>query len=265
MKKEFSCFLAALLLVLGSCSNDIQENSKENLILPKTIKHINDGKLSESLISTITYNENKIVSIKSKKERTDFTYENDKIVKQITYNIEGNKETKYTETAYSYLDGKLYTVDRFADDKKIKYVYIYNADGTIRKEIYNYDTGKELKSTTNEVFTLIDGNIIKSIYDHGLVKIISTNFYQYDTKNNVFKNILGLNLLLDQVDFSSEINISSANNIKRHVIAMEHGSEIASEPYANTLEYTYSSKDYPIKKITYDYTGKEIQIIEYTY
>ncbi|MEN2400806.1 hypothetical protein GKZ90_0013550 [Flavobacterium sp. MC2016-06] len=267
MKKEFVCFLSAFLFILSSCSNDIQENSKVNLILPKTIKYINIEKPSESLISAITYDGNKIVSIKDKKERTDFIYENNRIVKQIKYKLDGEKETKHKETSYNYLDNKLYIVETFVNYKKTKYIYKYIEDNTIRKEIYDFDndTGKESISAKNEIFTFINGNITKSVYDWGYINLISNSFYQYDTNNNVFKNILGLNLLLDQADFGSEINISSANNMKRHVVAMEHGPEIASEPYADNLEYVYNSKGYPIRKTTYDYAGRETEIIEYTY
>jgi hypothetical protein len=268
MKKKLLYFLLSSLLILNSCSSDI-DNKSEPSVLLKTIKNVDLNDSSKSLISTIIYDGNKIVSIVNKTRKTVYDYDGNQIVKQVIYHlINGNEET-YSEATYSYIDDKLHIVNLFEEGRKTKYIYTYNDNGTVEKEFYdtNDKTGKESKSDERKVLTVVNSNIVKSERNFGEDNdVTTTSRYDYDTNNNAFKNVLGFNLLLDYANFGYEkAYITSDNNLKRHVEFTIMGQDLISEPYADTMQYEYNKKGYPTKKTTYDYKGDVTEIIEYTY
>jgi hypothetical protein len=270
MKKKLHYFLAATLLILVSCSSD---DSKADLstkvILPKTLTY-KTGADDTYLTDTFTYDGTKIISVTSKLRKTIFTYNGNKIVKEVGYYFDEDKEVKYSETSYSYVNGKLDTVtESISGEYYNKRAYIYNEDGSVKVDMYYVDkqTGIESKEGANKMLYFLNKNLIKLIsdIDSQSLSYTSTNVYEYDTNNNAFKNILGFNLLLNQTSFGSETNISSVNNLKKHYITTIHGPDIVFEPYSNIMEYEYDAKGYPIKKTSYDYTGSVYEIVEYTY
>lgn len=272
MKKILFYFLSVSLFILTSCSNDNSDNDQDtNSVLPKAIKFINETDLSKSDITTISYDGNKIVNVLSENEKIAYTYEGDKIVNEVKYYLENGKEKMYCNLLYTYENNRLKTVETVVYGEDIRYVYIYNSDGTVTIETYNLDkkSAKELKKTENKVLTFINGNLSKSVSNWGdsYDDVVTTCRYDYDTNNSAFKNVLGLSLLLDQANFGSELNISCTNNIKKVNAYSRQGpsSDIQFEPHLNTMEYKYNKKGYPIKKTTTDYTGKIIEIIEYIY
>jgi len=267
MKKIFFCFFASSLFIIASCSND-SDHQNNNSILPKTITSRDSDNISQD-ITTINYDGNKIVNLLAKSLKIDYSYEGDKIVTQRRYYLNGEKKSKYYEATYSYANDKLHKVSLSDHGREKEYVYTYNNDGTIKKQTYELGNKISLDKNGEEIFFVVDGNIVKSEYNWGgdQSDIVTTCIYEYDLKNNVFKNITGLNLLLDQADFLSEINIFSGNNVIRHKVSTIQGplSNIQFEFYSNKMKYEYNKKGYPTKKITYDYTGRIINIIEYTY
>jgi len=245
-------------------------------MLPKKITYNNGEKIYQT--ATFTYDDNKIVSISSEKSLIEFTYDGNQIVKEIQYSRYEGKETKYYEILYTYLNDKLETgVLTFGSQYQYggkKYMYSYNEDGTVKKETYDTDikTGKQLENYSTGILTFENGNLIKSVSNWGDRPYITTCRYEYDVKNNAFKNILGLNLLLDLADFSSEFNFFSINNINTFnvVTNLVPGTDpklatIAFEPFGHTMNYEYNKKGYPTKRTMYDYKGDIKEIIEYTY
>lgn len=258
------------LLFLTSCSNEDRTNTiSQELILPKTITYLTQTD-EDYRMCTLTYNGNKILDITNRLWRINFLYDGDKIFKQIKYDIINNKEIKHSEILYSYENDKLKTVTKSINGHDIvKYVYLYNEDDTIRKEIYDVDsqTGVELKSNTKELLLFSNGNLIKKNLniENGLFSYTSNSIYEYDDNHNVFKNILGFDLLLDQAYIDSQINISCLNNIKKQVTAIKSQSEIVSEPYFNIVKYDYNYNGYPMKKTVYDMSGMINEEIVYKY
>lgn len=277
MKTKLLYYLiASIALIFASCTND--DNSDNNsLTLPKTITYRHqDNTIYQT--ATFTYDSNKIVSISSEKSLIEFTYDGNQIVKEIQYSRYEGKETKYYEILYTYLNDKLETgVLTFGSQYQYngkKYMYSYNEDGTVKKETYDTDieTGKQSENYSTGILTFENGNLIKSVSNWEDRPYITTCRYEYDVKNNAFKNILGLNLLLDLADFSSEFNFFSLNNINTfHVVTnLVPGTDpklatIAFEPFGHTMNYEYNKKGYPTKRTTYDYNGDIKEIIEYTY
>lgn len=268
MKKKWLYFLLSSTLILNSCFSDSVDKN-ENSVLLKTIKNVDLNDSSKNLISTITYDGNKIVSVVNKTQKTVYMYDGNQIVKQVMYYLNNGKEETYSEATYSYINDKLHVVNLFEEGRKTKYIYTYNDNGTVEKEFYdtNDKTGKESKSDEKKVLTVVNSNIVKSEHNFGEDNnVTTTSRYDYDTNSNAFKNILGFNLLLDQVSFGYEkINLFSLNNLKKHIEFTIQGQDMISEPYADTMQYEYNKKGYPTKKITYDYEGDIKEIIEYTY
>ena len=255
-----------LTFILTSCSsNDDDSGSATDLILPKIVEISYPEHSEKNKTLLITYNGNKIVSAKNEETRTVFTYDGNVIVKEIQYDLIGDK---IMETSYSYTGGKLtsllyarnFTSEYPFGEYKGRYVYTYNIDGTIKKETYsiNATTGIETNNDYTETFIFQNGNLIKLIAVDAMTSIVSTrtSIYEFDSKNNPFKNVLGYNLLLDQ-------GYSNANNLIKHTYSY---SEAESTVSINETVYEYDAKGYPTKQTYYQEDGVTVgEIREYTY
>lgn len=199
MKKILYCFLIAA--TISSCSNDENSNEpeKSNVLVTKIIK-----KYSSSDIATneFLYEDNKILT-----ERNNtgflrkFTYDENVIIRieeTVNNNFQNSRD-------YSYKDGKL-----------IKMVLKQNYGGTIMYTYTHKDDGNvsyiktQTGSENSTGFLLIsNGNIIENTVTYG-GKYPSTVTYkfEYDNKNNPFKNVLGFNLLLDDQEMFSSNNLT---------------------------------------------------------
>lgn len=269
MDKSYFYFLIIFLTTIVSCTTDNGIDQTENrLMLPKTLI-VNYG-YSDSDVISFTYEGNKIKSILSKSQKNEYVYSGNKIVLETKYKIVNNQDIKLSETSFSYVNNKLYSISTIENEnvKERKYIFLYNDDGTIKKEDYYFDdpSGKVLQSDSNDVLTFDKGNLIKSVYDWGNNRdVITSSRYEYDTKNNAFKNVLGFNKLLYDLDLLYELNVFSANNITKHVNSPIKSGTIIFEPYANTMIYDYDKNGYPTKRTTYDFMGEKIQELEYRY
>jgi len=266
--KKILCLFSALALVLTSCSSD--DNQDSNVVLPRTIKYSNIQYPSDNSSYVSTYDGNKVVSVKDEAGRTYYTYEGSQIVKEINYDTESGKDIISDIVGYKYTNGKL-TESTFAEgfsaefpngEYQSRYVYIHNADGTIKKEHYriNTKTGVETKNSTVEVLTFANGNLVKSVETDSETGSVFTAVYEYDNKNNPFKNILGFNLLIGHSE--GEGSVSSINNVIKYTASYEDGGT------ANVYkrEILYDANDYPSKITNYKNDGTTInEINEYTY
>lgn len=271
MKTKMLYFLiASITLIFTSCTSD-ENNDNDNLILPKTITYKDkNNKIYQT--TTFTYEGNKIVSLSSGYLYIDFIYNGNRIVKEIQYRDFGEG---YSEKSYSYSNDSLKTVVKLLNGRETKYVYIDNHNGTIKKEVYKIDreTGKDSETYNVDMLTFEKGNIIKSVLNWADGAYIDTYHYEYDAKNNAFKNILGLNLLLDQADLGSQLNFSSINNIKKYSVSTIRDKGIVPDPYDGMVfkpyseksVYEYNKQGYPTKKTSYNEDGSVNETIEYTY
>lgn len=265
MKKILSLF-GAVTLVLVSCSHDDDSQNGENLMLPKSRETTNPQYPDENENYILNWDGNKLVSEISEGEQTNYTYEGNLIVKCVTYDF-GDKEE---EESYHYKDGKLsytsfahnFTAAYPFGEYRGKYVYTYNADGTVTKETYytNAETGEDKLSPYKEVMTFQNGNIIKIVAGDTTSpsNSIRTSIYEYDSKNNVFKNALGYNLLLE---------VYNSNNEIRHTYSYANadGTVSNSKTYSNVRTYEYNAEGFPIKETYYNQDNTVSEITNYTY
>ena len=264
--KKIVCLFSAVLM-LTACSNDNDDSNPKTSVLPKTIELTNSAHPSENKISTITYDGNKIVSIANQTGKTEFTYKGNQIVQKVDYYISKNDTVKYGETSYTYVNGKLETVNKISNGNVSRDVYTYNSDGTVNKEMYstNKTTGVETKSTENVTLSFVNSNLVKAVAVNGMYT--TTTDYSYDTNNNVFRNIYGIGLLLDQkLALSVGDNIfSSVNNIEKSTVSVALNSNLVNIPSVYTSTYDYNADGFPTKKTTYNFDGTINEVFNYNF
>lgn len=236
MKKLLYLF-AASLLVFTSCSKDDDSSNSTSSVLPKTVTTVySDG---DSDIQNIVYNGNKIVSVTEKDGSVKrYTYTGDLITK-IEEFVNG---TLNLTTNYNYVNGKLdNSVGKHpAEGFYYKTKYTHNTDGTITYDQFRgaVVTGTEEEYGAAGKYTFKDGNLVKlevSYYgsDYSYV-------YEYDTKNNPRKNILGFSLLLEDED-------SSVNNVVKEISVSGSGNNILIDKVIYT--YKYDANNYPTEVV----------------
>ena len=263
MKNKLFLFSFLVLTTLGACATDENTNEiSDPPVLPKTISYKYPDFPEQNANITLAYDGNKIVNSTKKDSRTVFTYDGNVIVKQVKYFLQNGKETKFTEVYYSYENGKLKTrtiresfSQNYPEGQYIyKTVYTHTSDALITYINYsvNADTKIETKDTNGNL-TYSNGNLTKEEQFSGTSK--SERVYEYDSKNNPYKNILGFDLLLNEID-------NYAKNNRTKTIRSEVGL-----PVANYLtNYTYNEDGYPSKSTSFTSDGKTIEYeIEFTY
>ncbi|KAF2082834.1 hypothetical protein [Flavobacterium sharifuzzamanii] len=264
--KKILCLFGVLALTLTSCSKDDDSNNSNNIVLPKTIQFTNLKDLSKNTLSTFTYNGNKIVTVSNAGAKSEFTYTGNQITKKVDYVMSNGQLGKVIEASYVYANGKLQSVSGISYGRAFKQVYTYNNDGTIKKEAYTIDAnGVESLSPESWLLTIANGNLTKFVTISGT--FVGTHVYDYDAKNNAFKNILGFNLLLDQAITPSlgQKIYSSLYNIEKDTQSVV----IDSQPFTNTVDYNakydYNAGGYPVKQTSYNQDGTVKEVFDYTY
>jgi YD repeat-containing protein len=246
MKKLLYLFTASLLVVTSCSKDDDDSYDSPSSILPKKITFTESDGTSYS--EDIVYNGNKIVSItEADGSQRKFTYNGNQIVKIEEFDKDGLSEGP---TECGYTNGLMTSyVEKYDDLYNHKTKYIHNNDGTVSYEQFkiNISTGVEEKYGQTGKLTFKDGNLIKAerTYD----KYNSVEVYEYDTKNSPFKNVLGLNLLIDE-------DVSSVNNVVKETSTSQSGSNIYTD--VTTYSYTYDANNYPIEKVVHFSSGTSI-------
>jgi hypothetical protein len=195
-------------------------------------------------------------------EKTVFTYDENRIIKQEVFDIylNGNK-IKKTDVSYTYENGKLKTrilkegfTTQYPDGQYVyKTVYIHNSNVLVSYIYYtvNQDTKAEIKSSEGTL-TYKDGNLIKEEDIEG--SSVYSRSYEYDTKNNPLKNILGFDLLLNELPYS----INNISKITRTETELPN-------PVVYLKSLLYNDKDYLIKATSFASNGSIEYEEEYTY
>lgn len=272
--------LMAMSIALTSCSRD--NDDVTNPIVNPVNTGILPTKIEGDITTNITYDGNKIV----KWEDYDITYTGDLISKITRY---GNNIRHF----YFYNpDGTLKMTildlgDILHHSPGYASYYTYKPNGIVEVEVHsisfergNYDASQleKLNKIFEGTYTMRNGNIYEarttsySIYgDERYTK--ETISYEYDNKNNPYKNIKGLSALaLDNhlrawagtqfTDGGLKIIGLNNNIIKAHSqsIHFENNVEVNRENYTLNYEYKYNDKGYPIngkinngQKVKYTY------------
>ena len=247
MKKLLYLFSASLL-VLSSCSSDDDTTAT---VLLKKASYVSTG---GSFTTDFTYSGNKLVSwVDSFGDKKTFTYTGDLITKIVDTDDKGNVD--YT-TEFTYTNGKLTSEISLetGDDYKYKTKYVHNTDGTISFEEFRVAvaTGKEEKYGDIGKYTFKNGNLVKK--EKSYYGTNSSETYEYDAKNNPFKNVVGFNLFVDDEEGAYVNNI-----VKR-----TYPNSNSTDTYTNTYEYKYNAEGFPTEQKDF-YNGASYGTTTYTY
>jgi len=255
--KKLLCLFSASLLVLTSCSNgdDSPTVDSTTAILPKKVIYTEtDGTF---FASEVTYNGNKIVSVIQDGDKTNYTYTGDVITKIVELDV-NNATDNIIE--YTYANGKVasFVESEPGAPSKYKTIYTYNSDGSVSYKASSIDiaTNVENENSTG-VLTFKDGNIIKEVRTSN--GFVNTTTHEYDTKNNAVKNVLGLNLLLDNEQFVSVNNVVKSTEVSSY----SDGGGTSTYVYTNT--YTYDANGFPTEWKSFDNDGKLTGTMQYFY
>ncbi len=245
MKKLLYLFSASLL-VLSSCSSDDDTTAT---VLLKKASYVSTG---ESFTTDFTYSGNKLVSwVDSFGDKKTFTYTGDLITKIVDTDDKGNVD--YT-TEFTYTNGKLTSEISLETgaDYKYKTKYVHNTDGTISFEEFRVAvaTGKEEEYGDIGKYTFKNGNLVKK--EKSYYGTNSSETYEYDAKNNPFKNVVGFNL------FVNDEEGAYVNNIVKRTYSNSTGT------YTNTYEYKYNAEGFPTEQKDF-YNGASDGTTTYTY
>lgn len=261
--KKILYLLSATLLVFSSCSTD--ENSSENptsqaLLLKKTIE--NDVAFGTNT-TNYTYDGNKLVEINRYDELSDiYTYTGDLITKiekfTIYYSGTPDMETELLTTdhfAYNSNNQLIEFKTTYADSEKERITtYVYNTNNTISFEQYEYYPGLEPQLLKEGTITLQNGEI-SSLQ---VIKTFDsfTDNYTYDTKNSIFKNVLGYDKLIFALILGKQ---GSLTWVETHIGGISHN-------FVNNGEYqyTYNSDNYPAT-MNQTYFGTVLHSYEFFY
>lgn len=247
MKKLLYLFSASLL-VLSSCSSDDDTTAT---VLLKKASYVSTG---ESFTTDFTYSGNKLVSwVDSFGDKKTFTYTGDLITKIVDTDDKGNVD--YT-TEFTYTNGKLTSEISLetGDDYKYKTKYVHNTDGTISFEEFRVAvaTGKEEKYGDIGKYTFKNGNLVKK--EKSYYGTNSSETYEYDAKNNPFKNVVGFNL------FVNDEEGAYVNNIVKRTYSNSNSTGTST----NTYEYKYNAEGFPTEQKDF-YNGASDGTTTYTY
>lgn len=261
MKKIIALLLVASTFVVSCSKTDEAVVDASSGILVKkmvtTRKSKSSGFTDTNTVDFI-YNGNKIVSMNSTGSevyKSKFTYEGDLITKVEDLDDSGVQGRTIT---YAYnSSGNLKTsVLVFISIPNLQYIkeYTHNSDGTVSYVSTENDTKTNSVTTNgNGKLTYSNGNLIKIEYTSSSNSGVLTYVYEYDTKNNPFKNITGYKKLLDHDE------LTSLNNVVK-------STESFSNPitsYVFPSIFTYNTSNFPTKEL--QESDSFNTTIEYTY
>lgn len=217
MKKTF-LLLSITALMLQSCSSgDDSSTSNQTILLKKIV-------VSGQSIN-FTYQGNKISKIIYPQGDYSYyliTYTGDQITRTEGFN---NNDQPLNHDTFIYSNNLLIQQKVYSNPNTLEktYNYTYNSDNSITKSSDN---------SSMIYFTDSFGNIIKrkDYYNNSLQY---TTDYNYDEKNNPFKNVIGFNPLI----FGPNLVLwsMSANNVLN---------QTGSSSFSNSFQY--NSQFYPI-------------------
>ncbi|MBF4494388.1 hypothetical protein IR010_17715 [Flavobacterium sp. MR2016-29] len=252
MKKILYLF-CALTLALSSCSSD---DASSSVLIKKIIEKDIDG---DDYTVNYTYDQGNKISEETVQDGAS-TY-------KIMYSYDGNLINSITQVSGGHVDilttltynaTNLLAVLVDETDGKNHYLtktyYKDNFDGSIsfRKVHIDEVTRAETALSTGKL-SYTDGNLVKEETTN--TSETSTIVYEYDTKNNPFKNVLGIEFLLD----NAELGYSKHNKTKETT---------TSSPGSNLIyssAFTYDGNDFPMEAKHFDKDGKTEGTTQYFY
>jgi hypothetical protein len=255
MKKIFY-LLSITFIILQSCSTDSASDSNtpdDSVVLIKSIIRSHDPNTSNwaggnNQRYDFFYNGSKLDYIDWSFIDENGTLIEDKII--FTYNgnliskVESfNNNTLMMRETYTYNNSQqIMETNQFSRDEQtnsmyhqFKSLFTYNPDGTVTELFHEGTENYPVQYYFRYTYTIADGEIRNVIEARPNGSIDNTKVFSYDNKNNPFKNVTGINLLM------GAFNGGRNYNVIQETVNSSAGS-------SNTITYTYSynSDNYPV-------------------
>ncbi len=263
MKKN-TLFIISFLFLLFSCSKSDETNS--NIILVKKISSnlvYNSGQQGFNNSFTYIYDNNKIIKastvLGNYTDNKIITYNQDLISKIEFYN---NENLIVQTISFIYDNNKLITVINQSYNK-VTTNYTYNIDGTITFIKTNLDLSTNITSNISSGKLIFSsGNLLKKVETKAETPdITETITFEYDAKNSPFKNVLGLNLILDNFGFIYAGNLFSSSNNKIALTRISTDDNILNSINQGALQY--DGNNFVINQVINNDTFVVTNIFEY--
>lgn len=175
------------------------------------------------------YDGNKIVSATTNSLKINYFYTNDLISKiEFRYNQIVSNTLLLTYDNSQKLIEKTATSD---SQQVVKEIFQYNTDGTISSTATVTSQDSDSIVENSKYFLGSSGEIVtREVYNSAGTQITT---YSYDTKNNLFKNVLNMNKLLQ---FDSNVFNCTGYQASRNGVVSN----------SSTSQFTYNSNDFPV-------------------
>jgi hypothetical protein len=237
MKKLIYTILASSFLLSCSTdsSNEDSNNSSNSGIVPKTISEGN-------YLITYTYNGNKAVGYTTNTgDYGTATYNGDNIINWSDFST--NNESYIVNSTYSnnVLISQSINTNYTNPPYTENCTFIYNSDGSVTVNITK-TTSTGIISQFKNIYFYTSGNLIKKEQYYVVNSIMTLSYitnYTYDNKNNVYKNITGINLL------KGDSAIGGGDN---NVTGYERTDATGNIVETQQVTYTYNSQNYPLSR-----------------
>ncbi|MFV8368212.1 hypothetical protein [Flavobacterium sp. LB2R40] len=271
------------VLILSSCSSDNSESditvTPPSVLVKKIIELDRDGK--EMSTTDFVYNGNKIVSeVIAKKDlsvvgnigflynyKTEYTYTGNLITSIKVKNINANHDKLVLKTDFLYDSNEdliSSTREQYFDTFKGVLRVVYNKINmnTVNCKMFSSDSRDMIETQIWEGKFSFDANknLIKS---ESLDASFLFASFEYDSKSNAKKNVLGLNKII----FQEIAPLYNASTLRYHLHKFNNVSKSNISVFFPTFnQYTYNASGYPSEmKAYYIYNGKNIHDATFQY
>lgn len=281
--KKINLILGILIFVLSSCSSDSGETgtpvTPSTILVKKIIELDNDGK--EMSTTDFVYNGNKIVSeVIVKKDlsvvgnigflyqyKTEYTYTGNLITSVKVKNIFANQDKLVLKIDFLYDSNENLTSstrEQYFDSFKgvLRLAYGKLDANTVDCRMYFSDSRDNVETQIWEgKFSYdINKNLIKS---ESLDAKLLFGSFEYDSKSNPKKGVLGLNKIMFQ-EVPPLYNVSTLRYHLHKFNNVLKSNIMGSFPKFN--QYSYNADGYPIEmKGYYIYNGNNIHDVTFQY
>ncbi|WP_310556780.1 hypothetical protein [Flavobacterium sp.] len=256
--KKIILLLSLTIIATTSCSkSDDTVPVATTGNLAKRIVYFNV--LSNGTIETetidLSYNGNKLNKITyADGGKEVYTYTGNNITKTETFGTDGLLDETKT---FTYVNNVLIysLIAEVGSPSNYKTDYVLNTDGTITETQSSIDnqTGTVTVNSSYEK-TYTNGNLVRSEL-LGVPSFTIVESYEYDTKNNPLKNILGF----DKIEF-----IGSNNQTKETAVTTVTFNGGSTTTDIRTTQYVYNANGYPTEEKRYQNNVLDETVV-YTY
>lgn len=234
--KRLVYIFSVVVLTLASCSSN-DDNTSSPVLPTQVIETIDYGGNIETYTINFIYNGSKIVRQEVGSDAADYTY-TDNLITKVEYKRNNEVIARYEyiyDSNERLINIKYFEFDDIGGDYGTDADYVYNSNGSVSFTVYSGNL-PDLNQSLSGTMTLNAEGLVASVVSSAGYSYA----YTYDTKNNPFKNIMGLNKLLF---FNDEATINSIRNYLSEVVS--YGNSINTTTY----NHTYNSNDFPTQTV----------------